>query len=156
MLPHAAPRPLDPRFDDHAAPKAAAGPHARRGYAFLFEETLPAEKADLVRQLKRAKSATARAELQARLTRVSQAVAADAEARAREAAAAGRRAVEKAAVVAGKGLYHPKRSEARRQELIAKYEALKAAGRLDAALAKRRKKNAAKDRRYLPSARREA
>lgn len=53
----------------------------------------------------------------------------------------------------GKKVYFPKRSEKKRQELVRKYEELKASGRLERAMAKRRKKNAAKDHRYMPSAR---
>ena len=39
-------------------------------------------------------------------------------------------------------------------ELLAKYEELKGTGKLDQYLAKRRKRNAAKDHRYLPGERR--
>ena len=60
---------------------------------------------------------------------------------------------EKEAVKEGKKVYFPKRSEKKRQELVRKYEELKASGRLERAMAKRRKKNAAKDHRYMPSAR---
>lgn len=43
----------------------------------------------------------------------------------------------------------------RKRELLAKYEELKSSGRLDKFMAKRRKKNAAKDHRYVPSTRRD-
>lgn len=51
----------------------------------------------------------------------------------------------------GKKVYFPKRSEKKRQELIRHYEELKATGRLEKAMTKRRKKNALKDHRYMPS-----
>jgi ribosomal RNA-processing protein 36 len=63
-------------------------------------------------------------------------------------------AQEKAAVAAGKKPFFLSKSEKRKRELVAKYEELKSSGRLDKYMAKRRKKNAAKDHRYLPSARR--
>lgn len=49
-------------------------------------------------------------------------------------------AKEKEAVKAGKGLFFPKRSEKKRQQLIARYQELKATGRLEKVMAKRRKK----------------
>ena len=63
---------------------------------------------------------------------------------------------EKEAVKAGKGLFFPKRSEKKRQALIARYQELKATGRLEKVMAKRRKKNASKDHRYVPAERRQA
>lgn len=63
-------------------------------------------------------------------------------------------AKEKAAVAGGKAPFYLKKAEKRRLELVAKYEELKAAGQLDKYMAKRRKKNAAKDHRYLPVGRR--
>lgn len=43
-----------------------------RSYAFLYDEKLPAERQELRAALKRAKGAAARADLQARLSRVEQ------------------------------------------------------------------------------------
>ena len=65
-----------------------------------------------------------------------------------------RQGTEKQAVASGKKPYYLKKSEQRRLELVAKYEELKKAGRLDKFMEKRRKKNAAKDHRYVPSQRR--
>lgn len=62
---------------------------------------------------------------------------------------------EREAVKAGKGVFFQKRSEKKRQELIRRYEELKATGRLDKVMAKRQKRNAAKDHRYVPSTRRQ-
>jgi ribosomal RNA-processing protein 36 len=58
-------------------------------------------------------------------------------------------------VGAGKRPFYLKKSEKKRLELVAKYEALKASGGLEKYMAKRRKKNAAKDHRYLPVGRRQ-
>jgi hypothetical protein len=41
-------------------------------------------------------------------------------------------------------------ADKRKVELVEKYKELKAAGKLDSFLAKRRKKNAAKDHRFIP------
>jgi ribosomal RNA-processing protein 36 len=61
---------------------------------------------------------------------------------------------EKAAVAAGKSPFFLSKAAKKKRELLAKYEELKAGGRLDKFMEKRRKKNAAKDHRYLPSGRR--
>ncbi len=53
---------------------------------------------------------------------------------------------------AGKKPFYLKKADRRRAELVAKYEELKSSGRLERYMAKRRKKNAAKDHRYVPRA----
>ena len=62
-------------------------------------------------------------------------------------------AKEREAVKAGKRPFFLKKSEKKKQELIRKYQELKATGRLEKAIAKRRKKNAQKDRRHMPAMR---
>ena len=54
---------------------------------------------------------------------------------------------------AGKKPFFLKKSEQKKQELIRKYQELKASGGLEKAMAKRRRKNAAKDHRLVPSKR---
>jgi len=62
------------------------------------------------------------------------------------------KAKEKEAVKGGKKPFFLKKSEKKRLELVQRYEDLKATGGLEKAMAKKRKKNASKDHRYLPSA----
>ncbi len=50
----------------------------------------------------------------------------------------------------GKKPFYLKKSDKRRAELLQKYEELKKGGKLENYMAKRRKKNAAKDHRYVP------
>jgi hypothetical protein len=166
----------DPRFDDLTSEKrvrpgksarrsaaaaagggaagaaAAAGfdARARARYAFLYEDTLPSERAALAKSLRKAKAPEARAALAGRLTQVSQAMASDTAAQAAAAALAARRARERAAVAAGKKPFYQKPAVARREALVAKFEVLKASGKLESAMAKRRKKNAAKAHRHMP------
>jgi len=56
-------------------------------------------------------------------------------------------------VAAGNKPFYLKKSEKRKRELVAKYEELKATGGLEKFMAKRRRKNASKDHRYLPDRR---
>ena len=62
-------------------------------------------------------------------------------------------AEELAAVKQGKQPYFMKRSETKRQQLIARYKHLKATGGLEKVVQKRRRKNAMKDHRYVPASR---
>ena len=62
-------------------------------------------------------------------------------------------AEERAAVKQGKQPFFMKRSETKRQELIAKYKHLKVTGGLEKVVQKRRRKNAMKDHRYVPASR---
>lgn len=58
------------------------------------------------------------------------------------------------AIKQGNKPYYPKKSEKNRQELVRRYEFLKATGKVEKTIAKKAKKNAAKDHRFLPSGRR--
>lgn len=62
-------------------------------------------------------------------------------------------AEEREAVKQGKKPFFLKHSEAKRQELVARYKHLKATGGLEKVVQKRRRKNAMKDHRYVPSSR---
>ncbi|KAG1359193.1 putative ribosomal RNA processing protein 36 [Cocos nucifera] len=57
---------------------------------------------------------------------------------------------ERAAAKRGKQPYYLKKSEIRKKKLNKEYDELKAAGKLDSYIEKRRKKNASKDHRYMP------
>jgi ribosomal RNA-processing protein 36 len=63
---------------------------------------------------------------------------------------------ERELVKAGKKPFFQKRSDKRKAELVAKYQQLKESGQLDKFMAKKRRHNAAKDHRLIPSARRGA
>lgn len=64
-------------------------------------------------------------------------------------------AKERELVKAGKKPFYQKQSDKRKAEMLRKYNELEATGQLEKFMAKRRKKNAAKDHRLLPSKRRE-
>ncbi|KAL4432830.1 hypothetical protein ABPG77_008156 [Micractinium sp. CCAP 211/92] len=145
----------DPRFESLSAGQYSEEQFKRR-YAFLYDEKLPQERAELKAALKKAKGAGPRAELQAQLTRVEQQLRSEEARRRREGFKHQVKAKERAAVKEGKKPFFLKKSEQRRLELLAKYEELKATGKLDKFMAKRRKKNAAKSHKHLPGGRRDA
>lgn len=157
----------DPRFPTAAeAPTAGGGgggakgqgrddeAAARRRFAFLYDEAMPRERAELKGRLKREKSAARAAEIQERLAQVEQRLRDEAARRRRQQARDELKRGEQAAVAGGKKPYFPKKSEVRAAELVARYEELKKGGKLESYMEKRRRRNAAKDHRYLPSARR--
>ncbi|KAK9846520.1 hypothetical protein WJX81_005833 [Elliptochloris bilobata] len=144
----------DPRFDGLSG--NFVDERFRKQYAFLFDEALPDEKRHLRSTLQKAKGASKRAEVQAQLTRVEQQIREEQARRQRAKLTAELKAKEREEVRAGKRVFHKKRAERRADELRVRFLELKASGRLDKALAKRRRKNAAKDHRYVPSARRTA
>lgn len=63
-------------------------------------------------------------------------------------------AAEKEAIKSGKKPFFAKKTDRKQQELLRKYQALKATGRLEKVMAKRRRKNASADHRYIPGGRR--
>lgn len=142
----------DPRFSSLTAGPLVE-PAFKKRYSFLFNEKLPAEKRDLQEALKKTKSVSKKAELKSALARVTQQLQEESTRQRREAVEVEAQTQRRAARAAGNKPFYLKKSEVRRQELIAKYEDLKKSGRLEKFLEKRRKKNAAKDHRYLPSRR---
>lgn len=145
----------DPRFESLSAGQYDESKFKKR-YSFLYDEKMPEEREELRAALKKTKGQAARTELQARLTRVEQQLRSEEARRKRETFKQQVKAKERTAVEGGKRPFYLKKSEQRRLELLAKYEELQASGKLDKFLEKRRKKNAAKDHRYLPSTRRQA
>lgn len=150
-------RGVDPRFD----PGIAGGPpknpqeldRQRKRYAFLYDDVLPQEVSTLKQRLKKEKREPKRREMQAELTRLEQRLRDERTRRKKEELEKGWKTSEKKAVAEGKKPFYLKKSEKRKRELVAKYEELKSSGRLEKYMAKRRRKNASKDHRYLPGRR---
>ena len=142
----------DPRFENLTAGKFVDSSFKRR-YAFLYDEKLPEERREVQEALKRTKSEAKKAELQARLARVTQDIKTEQARRRRAGVQEDAKSKERAAVAEGKKPFYLKKSEKKRQELVSKYEELKSTGQLEKYMEKRRKRNAAKDHRYLPARR---
>ncbi|KAH9093931.1 hypothetical protein Ae201684P_016551 [Aphanomyces euteiches] len=126
----------DPRFDN--ASGKLNEDLFKKSYAFL-EEYKEAELNDVKKQLKKAKSATRKAELQ--------------NCRSENKNSPKPSGLIREAVESGKGAFYLKRKDKKQLELKAKYDELAESGRLSKFMAKRRKKNANKDHRWLPTQR---
>jgi len=145
----------DPRFDS-----LVTGPsddsqkqRARKRYAFLFEETLPAERTALKAALAKATRPAKREQLKGALAATQAALKRDAAEQKAVARAAAARATERAAVAGGKMPFYPKKAAVKEAALVAQYEELKRSGGLEAFMAKRRAKLAAKDHVLMPRVR---
>ncbi|KAJ8657918.1 hypothetical protein O0I10_006446 [Lichtheimia ornata] len=123
-----------------------------KSYAFL-DDYKKSEQDLLRQQIKKAKNPERREELQQLLLKMTTREASAQEAKRKQQLKRERKKAEAELVKQGKTPYFLKRSEQRKLELMDKYEKL-GEKNMDKILAKRRKKNAAKDHRRLPFKRR--
>eukprot|EP00249_Psilotum_nudum_P008686 c21447_g1_i1 orf=521-1267(+) len=138
----------DPRFeslcgnyDEHRFSKA---------YRFLYDEELPSEHQRLQKLLEKEKVPETVEELRKHLSWIDSQIRGEEHRRKKSLELMEKRREEKEAVKQGKKPFYPKKSAIRKQELIERYKELKVSGKLEAFLAKRRRRNAAKDHRYVP------
>ncbi|KAM0934661.1 putative rRNA biogenesis protein RRP36 [Dioscorea sansibarensis] len=138
----------DPRFESLCGTLDTEGFHKR--YDFLFQVELPAEKEKLQKLIKKERDPNVVKELKDHVCWI------DKQLRSAQQKKVGSRVLsehikkEKEAAKQGKQPYYLKKSEIRQRELVKKYEDLKAIGKLDSFIEKRRKRNALKDIRYMP------
>uniref|UniRef100_A0A1J3H818 rRNA biogenesis protein RRP36 n=1 Tax=Noccaea caerulescens TaxID=107243 RepID=A0A1J3H818_NOCCA len=145
----------DPRFDSLSGNVDTEG--FRKRYSFFFEEKLPTEREELKKQLKKTKNPEEVDELKNRLSYVEKWMKYEPSTINKgRAILTEHKKKEREAAKEGKKPYYLKKSEIRNQELIEKYNSLKASGKLESFLDKRRKKNATKDHRFMPYRRADA
>lgn len=138
----------DPRFESLCGNYEES--KFKTSYKFLYDEELPAEKKRLQELLQKGKAGAASEETQKHINWIDTQLKEEQLRRKRSQKSSEHKQKEREAVKQGKKPFYTKKSDARKQELLAKYEELKASGKLEAYLAKRRRKNAAKDHRYMP------
>ncbi|RCV12594.1 hypothetical protein SETIT_2G281500v2 [Setaria italica] len=138
----------DPRFEPIYGSVDKEG--FRKRYNFLFDEDFPAEKQRLQEMIKKSKDPNAIEEMKSRVTWIDKQLKSHPRKNVESEILREHIKKEREAAKAGKRPYYLKRSELRERKLINKYEELKEAGKLDAFMEKRRRKNASKDHRYMP------
>lgn len=111
---------------------------------------LPAEREKLRKQLAKSNDPEVIGELKNRLSWIDKQLKSESSKNTEAAILAGHKKKEREATKKGKQPFYLSKSALRQQRLIEKYEDLKASGKLDAFIEKRRRKNAAKDHRYMP------
>nr|XP_008360895.2 ribosomal RNA processing protein 36 homolog isoform X1 [Malus domestica] len=122
----------------------------RKKYRFLFEEELPAEKEELQKQIKKSKDPETIEELKKHISLIDKQLKSDSAKGTEAAILTEHKKKERKAAKEGKQPFFLKKSEIRKKRLMEKYKQLKASGKLEAFIEKRRRKNAAKDHRYMP------
>ncbi|XP_062074204.1 uncharacterized protein LOC133778333 isoform X1 [Humulus lupulus] len=138
----------DPRFESLCGTLDNDG--FKKRYNFLYEEELPAEKEELRKQLKKSRDPEVIEELKNQLSWINKQLKPDSTKHRENAILAEHKRKEREAVKQGKKPFYLKKSDVRKQRLLEKYEQLQGSGKLEAYIEKRRKKNAAKDQRYMP------
>ncbi|CAN6183038.1 unnamed protein product, partial [Urochloa humidicola] len=138
----------DPRFEPVYGSVDKEG--FRKRYNFLFDEDFPAEKERLQKMIKKSKDPNAVEEMKTRVTWIDKQLKSHPQKNVESEILREHIKKEREAAKAGKQPYYLKKSELRERKLVKKYEELKAAGKLDAFMERRRKKNASKDHRFMP------
>ncbi|KAJ9510044.1 hypothetical protein QJQ45_011733 [Haematococcus lacustris] len=143
----------DPRFEPSRPGEKEA---AARRYAFLYDSVMPSERAVLRTAMKAERNPQTKAALSLQLQRLDSRLQQERTRRQRSELDHTVKAKQKEAAAAGKAPFFLKKSDKRKLELVAKFEALQSAGKLDRFMEKRRKHNASKDHRHLPDGRNDA
>lgn len=138
----------DPRFESLSGNLDVDG--FKKRYSFIYENNLPAEKEELKKQLRKTNDPNVVEELKKQLSWIDKQFKSDSTKRVDAAILAKHKKKEREAAKHGKKPFYLKKSEIRKQRLVEKYTSLKSTGKLDAYVERRRRKNAAKDRRYIP------
>ncbi|CAM9781053.1 unnamed protein product [Ectocarpus sp. 12 AP-2014] len=142
----------DPRFEGGGGSSKLNYDIFRKAYGFLgtYQDS---EIEELKKSLKKEKNQERSGRLQALLTRLQQERAERSQGDRTRTAIREAKQKEREAVASGKKPFFLKGSEKKRLSLEQRYEGLKEDGKLSKFMEKKRKKNAAKDHRWLPSKR---
>ncbi|KAI8108498.1 hypothetical protein M9434_006523 [Picochlorum sp. BPE23] len=138
----------DPRFDSLSGKYEEKD--FKKRYSFVFDEKLPEERRELKESLSKIKSARKKERLQKKLQKVTQQLKTEEARRRKESRREKVLEAHKQATRGQSRKYHLKKSEIKKQELLLQYKELKESGQLQKYMEKRRRKNSAKDHRYLP------
>ncbi|XP_016459513.1 uncharacterized protein LOC107783063 [Nicotiana tabacum] len=138
----------DPRFESLCGQLDEDG--FKKRYNFLYEDDLPAEKEDLKKQMRKSNDPEEISELKNRIGWIDKQLKSAGLKHTEREILAEHKKKEREAAKQGKQPYYLKKSEIRQRKLVEKYKELKASGKLEAYIEKKRRKNAAKDHRYLP------
>jgi ribosomal RNA-processing protein 36 len=138
----------DPRFESLCGEFNADG--FRKRYNFLYENKLPAEKEELKNVLKKSNDPEVVDDLKRRLSWIDKQLKSSAVKNNDKEILTEHKKKEREAAKQGKQPYYLKKSDIRKQKLIEKYKELKSSGKLESFIEKRRRKNAAKDHKFVP------
>ncbi|CAH1453686.1 unnamed protein product [Lactuca virosa] len=138
----------DPRFESLCGTLDVDG--FKKRYNFLYERELPKEKEQLKKQMKKTKDPEVISGLKERLAWIDKQLKSASTKHTDKEILVKHKKKEREAAKQGKQPYYLKKSEIRKQELVEKFKELKASGKLASFIEKKRRKNAAKDHRFMP------
>ncbi|KAK7349606.1 hypothetical protein VNO77_07097 [Canavalia gladiata] len=138
----------DPRFEALCGNLDPEG--FRKRYNFLYENDLPAERQALKKEFKKYKDPQRISEVEERIAWIDKQLKSGSAKHIDAEILAKHKKKEREAAKQGKRPFYLKKSEIRKQRLIEKYNHLKSSGKLETFVEKRRRRNAAKDHRYMP------
>lgn len=141
----------DPRFDSLSGSYSEKA--FKKRFSFIFDEKIPEEQRNIKNSLSKIKSATKKEKLERKLQKLTQQLKTEEARRKQEARKQKVVDNHRKATKGQSSKYYLKKSDMKKQELMLKYQELKESGQLEKYMEKRRKKNAAKDHRYLPFSR---
>ena len=129
-----------------------AGDRARKNYSFVFDEIIPEEEKELRQTLKKVKGEGSKQRIQGKLKKLQTQV--DHHKSEKRRSETTRRATGTVKTKSGKRFFL-KKSELKKQLLLDKFNELKKKGKLEDYLAKKRRRNAAKEHKSIPFNRRQ-
>ncbi|XP_021754148.1 ribosomal RNA processing protein 36 homolog [Chenopodium quinoa] len=138
----------DPRFESLCGNLDEEG--FKKRYNFIYEEKLPAEKQELKKSLESSKDPEKITELKTRIALIDKQMKSDSTKLRRNQILSEHKKKAREAVKQGKRPYFAKKSEIRDLIHMEKFKDLKEKGKLDSYMEKKRRRNAAKDHRFMP------
>ncbi|CAN6448435.1 unnamed protein product [Victoria cruziana] len=138
----------DPRFESLCGTLDVE--RFRKRYDFLFDEELPKEREKLQKMLKKSRDPKSVEELKQHISWINKQIKTGSAKKLDDKILADHKKKEREAVKHGKRPFYLKKSQVREQRLIEKYNELKAKGQVEAFMANRRRRNAAKEHRNVP------
>ncbi|CAH9131161.1 unnamed protein product [Cuscuta epithymum] len=138
----------DPRFESLCGSFDDEG--FKKRYKFLYEKDLPAEKEDLKKQMTKTKDPKVIDELKNRISWINKQLKSALTKNTEKQILSEHKKKQREAAKQGKQPYYLKKSEIQKLKIREKYKELKESGKLESYMEKKRRKNAAKDHRYMP------
>ncbi|XP_052209905.1 uncharacterized protein LOC127813148 [Diospyros lotus] len=138
----------DPRFESLCGKLDEVG--FKKRYNFLYENELPAEREKLKKIMQKSNDPAVIDELKNHVSWIDKQLKSASVKHSDKGILSEHKKKEREAAKQGKRPFYLKKSEIRKQGLVKKYKELKASGKLESYIQKRRSRNAAKDHRYMP------
>uniref|UniRef100_A0A803LQR2 rRNA biogenesis protein RRP36 n=1 Tax=Chenopodium quinoa TaxID=63459 RepID=A0A803LQR2_CHEQI len=138
----------DPRFESLCGNLDEEG--FKKRYNFIYEENLPAEKQELKKLLESSKDPEKITELKSRIALIDKHMKSDSTKLRRNQILSEHKKKAREAAKQGKRPYFAKKSDIRDRINMEKFKDLKEKGKLDSFMEKKRRRNAAKDHKFMP------